>query len=247
MSKSADSNSMDDRSEEAIPDYTPALIDDPNDNDDESDNGGRQPIDISGELLDPAELENLMRPRSQQAHDNNGKDEIVALPVEAPDSQALIEANAAQAAQREADLLAEIDNQKNNYLRAVADLHNYRRRSDEEMKRIRANAAERLIKEILPLVDDLDLCIQAAKGTESYDQLITGVEAIYRKFGDALGKEGVDPVPSIGEPFNPDLHDAVMLDTESEEPDGTVTAELRKGYTMNGRLIRPALVKVAGS
>lgn len=132
-----------------------------------------------------------------------------------------------------------------NYLRALADLQNFRRRGEEERLRIIRDANERLIKELLPVLDDFDLALDAARKTESYEQLIGGVEAIVRKFQDTLGKQGVAPIPTVGEPFNAEVHEAVMLDEESEEPDETVTAELRKGYTLHERVIRPSLVKVA--
>jgi len=132
-----------------------------------------------------------------------------------------------------------------NYLRAMADLQNFRRRGEEERIRIIRDANERLIKEMLPVLDDFDLALDAARKTESYEQLIGGVSAILRKFADTLGKQGVQPIPAIGEQFNAEVHEAVMLDEESEEPDETVTAELRKGYTLHERVIRPSLVKVA--
>ena len=132
-----------------------------------------------------------------------------------------------------------------NYLRAMADLQNFRRRGEEERIRIIRDANERLIKEMLPVLDDFDLALDAARKTESYEQLIGGVSAILRKFADTLGKQGVQPIPAVGEQFNAEVHEAVMLDEESEEPDETVTAELRKGYTLHERVIRPSLVKVA--
>lgn len=130
-------------------------------------------------------------------------------------------------------------------LRAQADLQNYRRRAEDERVRIIRDANERLIKELLPVLDDFDLALDAARKTESYEQLIGGVSAIVRKFQDTLGKQGVAAIPALGEPFDAEVHEAVMLDEESEEPDETVTGELRKGYTLHDRVIRPALVKVA--
>jgi len=132
-----------------------------------------------------------------------------------------------------------------NYLRAMADLQNFRRRGEDERLRIIRDANERLIKELLPVLDDFDLALDAARKTESYEQLIGGVGAVQRKFVDTLNKQGVQPIPAVGEPFNAEVHEAVMLDEESEEPDETVTAELRKGYTLHDRVIRPSLVKVA--
>ncbi|MDQ2800283.1 MAG: nucleotide exchange factor GrpE [Armatimonadota bacterium] len=143
------------------------------------------------------------------------------------------------------ELKAKVTEANQECLRARADLQNFRRRGEEERLRIIRDANERLIKELLPVLDDFDLALDAARKTESYEQLIGGVEAIIRKFQDTMGKQGVKPIPSVGEPFDAEVHEAVMLDEESEEPDETVTAELRKGYTLHDRVIRPALVKVA--
>ena len=143
------------------------------------------------------------------------------------------------------DLKAQAASANENYLRTLADLRNFQRRADEAQKRQIRDANERLIKELLPVLDDFDLALDAARKTESYEQLIGGVSAVARKFLGTLSKEGVEPIPAVGEPFNAEVHEAVMLDEDSEEPDETVTAELRKGYTLHDRVIRPSLVKVA--
>jgi len=143
------------------------------------------------------------------------------------------------------DLRAQVTQANENYLRTLADFQNFKRRGDESQKRLRQEANERLIKELLPILDDFDLALEAARKSESYEQLIGGVGAILRKFQGTLSKEGVEPIPAVGEPFNTEVHEAVMLDEDSEEPDETVTAELRKGYTLHDRVIRPSLVKVA--
>ena len=143
------------------------------------------------------------------------------------------------------DLRAQAKTANDNYLRALADLQNFRRRGEDERQRIIRDANERLIKDLLPVLDDFDLALDAARKTESYEQLIGGVSAVARKFVETLGKQGVAPIPAVGEPFNAEVHEAVMLDEDSDEPEETVTSELRKGYTLHGRVIRPSLVKVA--
>ena len=156
------------------------------------------------------------------------------------------EAGVTQVSTEELDTLRQQVAQANdNYLRTLADLQNFRRRSDEERVRIIRDGNERLIKELLPVLDDFDLALNAARQAESYEQLIGGVSAILRKLQETLAKQGVEPVPALGERFDPDFHEAVMLDEESDQPDETITGELRRGYTMNQRVIRPALVKVS--
>ena len=194
----------------------------------EDQRGTRAPIDLDAPVEDP-----IREPATELA-------DIDDLSfTEQP------EAGATQAA-AELDALRQQAAQANdNYLRTLADLQNFRRRSDEERGRIIRDGNERLIKELLPVLDDFDLALNAARQTESYEQLIGGVSAILRKLEETLAKQGVAPIPSQGERFDPDFHEAVMLDEESDQPDETITGELRRGYTMNQRVIRPALVKVS--
>ncbi len=155
-------------------------------------------------------------------------------------------ATAAPASSEELEALqAQVKDANDKFLRTLAEFQNYKRRTDDDIRRRIQEGNEKLIQQILPSLDDFDLAIVAARNTESYEQLIGGVEAMYRKLTDTLARQGVEPIHALGEPFDASLHEAVMLDEGSEEPDETVTAELRKGYTLNGRVIRPTLVKVA--
>lgn len=166
-------------------------------------------------------------------------------PVEAaPPKAAAPELSGASAKEVE-DLKEQLAQAKDALLRTQADTQNYRRRSEETQKRMIADANERLIKEMLPVLDDFDLALDAARKSESYEQLIGGVTAVSRKFQETLTKQGVAVIPAIGEAFDTDVHEAVMLDEDSDQPDETVSGELRRGYTLNGRVIRPSLVKVA--
>jgi molecular chaperone GrpE len=198
---------------------------------DDEDLRERQPIDLDA----PIEVTPAPAP-AQAAPPANGT---------GPATVTLADAGPAASSQEVQELKDKAKQANDNYLRAMADLQNFRRRAEEERLRIIRDANERLIKELLPVLDDFDLALDHARNTESYEQLIGGVGAVQRKFMDTLGKQGVQPIPAIGEPFNAEVHEAVMLDEESEEPDETVTAELRKGYTLHDRVIRPSLVKVA--
>ncbi len=131
------------------------------------------------------------------------------------------------------------------YLRTLAEFQNYRRRTDEDITRRVREGNEKLLQQLLPVLDDFNLAIAHAKQSQSFEQLIGGVEATGRKFRETLEKQGVMPINALGEKFDPDLHEAVMLDEDSDAPDETVTAELRTGYTLHNRVIRPSLVKVA--
>ena len=204
----------------------PGISDDMADDDDMRE---RKPIDLDAPVQDSSSPTPAAAPANRLA----------------PAPVTLESANPAASSKEVEELKDKAKQANDNYLRAMADLQNFRRRGEEERIRIIRDANERLIKEMLPVLDDFDLALDAARKTESYEQLIGGVSAILRKFADTLGKQGVHPIPAVGEQFNAEVHEAVMLDEESEEPDETVTAELRKGYTLHERVIRPSLVKVA--
>lgn len=239
-------------------DESPADVD--YDYDDEKE---REPInlDFQGGLADAlAAASRIKAPVDQAAraaahytsNEGNGRvDKPVEAPapasVDPPTADAPVEARSSDAVvNAELERLRNDAKQANeNYLRALADLQNFRRRGEEERQRILQNGNEKLIKEILPVLDDFDLALNAAKQVESYEQLIGGVEAILRKFRETLSKQGVEPIDALGHPFDPDMHEAVVVEEDSDHPDETVTEELRKGYTLHKRVIRPSLVKVA--
>ena len=178
--------------------------------------------------------------------ETNGRQPIdLDAPVADTKPKAAAEEMSAASAKEVEDLKAQLAQAKDALLRNQADTQNYRRRSEETQKRVIADANERLIKELLPTLDDFELALEAARKSESYEQLIGGVTAVSRKFMEALTKQGVAPIPAVGEPFDTDVHEAVMLDEDSDQPDETVSGELRRGYTLNGRVIRASLVKVA--
>ena len=201
----------------------------------EDSEGERQPIDLDAPV---APVPNTSAPNTSPL---NGSAPIdVDFDDDAPTNAA------PQVSSKEMDdLRAQAVAANDSALRAQAELQNYRRRNDEAMKRQIRDANERLIKELLPVLDDFDLALDAARKTESYEQLVGGVSAVARKFLVTLNKQGVEPIPAVGQHFNAEVHEAVMLDEDSDEPDETVTAELRKGYTLHDRVIRPSLVKVA--
>lgn len=160
----------------------------------------------------------------------------VAAPAAAPEPPASGEVEALRAQASEANDM---------YLRTLAQFQNYKRRTNDDIQRQIQEGNEKLIQQILPSLDDFDLAIAAARKTESYEQLIGGVEAVARKLTETLARQGVEVIPALGQQFDATVHEAVMLDEDTDQPDETVTGELRKGYTLKGRVIRPALVKVA--
>jgi len=132
-------------------------------------------------------------------------------------------------------------------LRLHADMQNIRRRAEQDVERAHKYGQERLVSELLPVIDNLERALQAADGNgeELLDALKQGVELTLKSFVDCLRKFNVEALDPLGEPFNPEFHQAIgMIESSTAEP-GSVTAVMQKGYTLNGRVLRPAMVMVA--
>jgi molecular chaperone GrpE len=133
----------------------------------------------------------------------------------------------------------------NRLLRLQADFDNYRKRTAKEKEEFINYAAASLCEELLPVLDNFQLALAAKEQNPS--KVVEGVTMIIRQLQDILHKEGLTPVTSVGEQFDPTRHEAIMQDITDQYPENTVTEELRKGYYLKDKLLRPALVKVAKS
>ncbi len=137
---------------------------------------------------------------------------------------------------------------KENYdrmLRVAADLENYKKRSLKEKEEWRKYANEDLIKAILPFVDNLERAVNHAEKVEDANLLIEGVRLTLQQLHQTLNRFGVSPVESVGKPFDPAIHEAMLVvETDQHEPN-QVLEEFQKGYFLNDRLLRPATVSVA--
>lgn len=131
-------------------------------------------------------------------------------------------------------------------LRAVAEMENIRRRSAQEVDKAHKFALEKFANELLTTVDNLERALQLADQTdESAKNFIEGIELTYKSLVSTLEKFGVEAVGAEGDNFNPDLHQAMAMQESSEHANNTVMAVMQKGYTLSGRLLRPAMVMVA--
>jgi molecular chaperone GrpE len=142
------------------------------------------------------------------------------------------------------DLQRERDDYHDRWLRKTAEFDNYRKRIERERREQADQAIVNLMEELLLVVDDLDraVTVDADEGSTAYRK---GVELIHVKLHDFLRKHGVTPIESLGTAFDPNLHQAVVHESSPAHREGEVIGELRRGYLMNGRLLRPAMVKVA--
>jgi molecular chaperone GrpE len=145
-----------------------------------------------------------------------------------------------------ARLQALADENWDRYVRAAAELENVRKRAARDMENARRFALERFATELLAVMDSLEMGLQAANGASAAD-ILQGNQATLRQFAATLERFGVQEVDPKGEPFDPDLHEAMTMQPSDEVEPNTVLTVFQKGYTLNGRLLRPARVVVAAS
>jgi molecular chaperone GrpE len=126
-----------------------------------------------------------------------------------------------------------------------ADFENYRKRVEKEMGDAKRFSNERLLSDLLTVKDELDLAFTKARETKQNPVLVEGVGMVQKRLQNILSKEGVERVPGAGSMFNPDYHEAALR-VVSDEEEGTVVEEVRAGYMLKGRVLRPSIVKVAG-
>ena len=136
----------------------------------------------------------------------------------------------------------ELHDARDRYLRTLADFENYRKRADREKAEFFKYALAGAIKDLLPVLDNFDRALEHA---EEGDDFHKGVLLIYKQLFDVLQRHGLKPIDQSGVRFDPNFHEAVVTEEDPSVPAQTVSAIMQKGYTLNDRLLRPALVKVA--
>ena len=141
------------------------------------------------------------------------------------------------------EVVRERDAHYDRLLRVTAEFDNYRRRTERERRELIEQAAGDLLGDLLPVVDDLERALAA--DTQDGDAYRRGVEIIHKQLLDLMARRGVAPIEALGTDFDPTLHQAVMHEPSDSHRDGEVVEELRRGYTLRQRLLRPSMVKVA--
>jgi len=140
-------------------------------------------------------------------------------------------------------LRAERDDLKDQALRARAEFENYRKRMARESERVRKTAAEELVRDLLPIVDNLERALSHVE--DKSDGLAQGVEMIVKQFADILSNNGLDLIPALGEVFDPNIHEALTHQPSDEYPADSVMEEFQRGYRMGDYVLRPAQVVVS--
>ena len=139
----------------------------------------------------------------------------------------------------------EAEEQRERHLRTAAEFDNARKRAAREREEYTRYANESLLRELLPVLDNFDRALQAARGEAGAAAVTAGIELIQRELLRVLEKFGVTPFVSVGQPFDPERHEAVARVPAVSQPEGTVVHETARGYMLNGRVLRAAMVTVA--
>ncbi|MGN6106509.1 MAG: nucleotide exchange factor GrpE [Kofleriaceae bacterium] len=175
---------------------------------------------------------------NQEANQSSDANDVIPVEVEPPvDQQVEVEA-------RLAALEKEKKENWDRYLRAAADLENLRKRQKREIDDAKFDTKNKVLKEMLPVVDNLERAIEHATNAGGSNPIAEGVQLVLRQFLSAFERLEVTPIEAAGQPFDPNLHEAISQ-LESDQPPGTVVQVLQRGYKAGDRLLRPSLVVVA--
>ena len=189
---------------------------------------------------------------SEQAQNLNENEELVEeVQQETTSTEDPLEEAIARVQELEEQLKAQIEEnskkEQDLLLRTRAEIDNMRRRSEQDVEKAHKFALEKFSKDILNTIDNLEraLSTPANKEDESIKALFNGVELTLKELLSTVARFGVEPVGAVGETFNPDLHQAISMQPAEGFENNQITTVLQKGYTLNGRVIRPAMVMVA--
>lgn len=172
------------------------------------------------------------------------QEEIVEEVFEEVEAESAEEESLKAAESKIAELEAKLEAEANRYLRLQADFDNSRRRARLDLEAAQTYRAQSLVMDLLPAIDNFERALKMEATEEQAQSLYTGMEMVYRGLLEALKKEGVEVIESVGSEFDPHLHQAVMqVEAEGTEPN-MVVEEFQKGYKLKDRIIRPAMVKV---
>ena len=163
----------------------------------------------------------------------------------APEEDAGVESKPAASADPIAEAKAEAQRFKDQWMRSAADFDNFRKRSRKELEDTRKAGREELLKDLLPVFDNLERAMTSAERATEVKPVSEGLKLVLRQFTDTLARSGITKVPTVGQPFDPSMHEAIQQVETDEVAPGTVMAEVQPGYLQGERLVRAAMVVVA--
>lgn len=138
----------------------------------------------------------------------------------------------------------ELEAEQNKYLRLLADYDNFKRRTQKDREISAKFRSQSLLTDLLPVLDNFERALAVEANSEDAASIMKGVEMVQKSLLEAVKREGLEEIKAVGEPFDPNFHQAVMQEKDEDAEPGTVLQELQKGYTLKGRVLRPAMVKV---
>jgi len=177
--------------------------------------------------------------------DESANGEAASAPASNPESAPSSSKGDAPASDPLAEAKAEAAKMKDQWMRTAADFDNFRKRSRRELEDTRKAGKEDLLKEFLPVFDNLERAIQSAQRATDVKGVAEGLQMVLRQYVDTLARGGITKVPTVGHQFDPSHHEAIQQVETDEHPIGTVVAEVQPGYIQGERLIRAAMVVVA--
>ncbi|MTC24529.1 MULTISPECIES: nucleotide exchange factor GrpE [unclassified Providencia] len=195
-----------------------------------------------------------MSSKEQNMHDEQASEQNETQKVQAEqevdtqqaDLQAEEQALAARIAELEQQLEASRKTEREAMLRAHAEIENIRRRTEQDIEKAHKFALEKFSNELLPVIDNLERAIEAAdRDNEESKAMLEGLDLTLKTFLDAVSKFGIEPVDAANVPFNPEVHQAMTMIESQDHSAGQVINVMQKGYTLNNRLLRPAMVIVS--
>ncbi len=196
-------------------------------------------IPIEDEVVDEEVKEET--PETEEPKEEQEAEETCETPCEeAPQEEETKEEAPQEESDKESKKLAELNAK---YVRLMADFQNQKKRFDKEKADIYQFANEDIVKSLLDVIDNFERALDASKDSDS--KFREGMEMIFKQLMGALEKAGVSEIKALGEEFDPNFHNAVMMEETDEYESNKVSEVMQKGYTLNSRVIRPSMVKVA--
>ena len=178
--------------------------------------------------------------------DEAAEDEAAEAEAEPADTATAADAGAASVVAADLNAArAEAESHLDDLRRLQADFDNYRKRTLREQTARAASASQALVAKLLPVLDNFELAVSAAEQSRDFDRMLKGVEMVFGELREVLQGEGLVKIEAEGKPFDPERHEAVVAVEQEDTEPGTVVDIVRTGYELRGKVLRPAMVKVA--
>lgn len=170
------------------------------------------------------------------------EEQVELADTETPDIDSSVEEE--ETVNEAEELRKQLEAEQNKYLRLLADYDNFKRRTQKDKEIANKFRSQSLLSDILPVLDNFERAMSVTTNSEESASLLKGLEMVQKSLIEAVSREGLEEIKAVGEPFDPNFHQAVMQEKDDSAEPGTVLQELQKGYMLKGRVLRPAMVKV---